>query len=160
MHVAAAIGALHRACPGITADQVRGLIERGAIWAWNVASPGADTPELRLLTISVSVLDNVQELLDDPFGPCLPYPVNGQSAVDLVISWLDKHCRNAGKPFFTSKQIAWALSLGRTHVLDLVREKVLPQLPGTQFRQGPRGWAYISRPAVITFLTQRLEGGV
>lgn len=156
MEVGTAIGVLFSTCPGITADQVRELVERGAIWAWNVASPGSKLADLRLLTPSVTAIENARELLDDDFAISDPFPAAAPSAIAMVMAWLDKHTTCLGKPWFTGKQLANAFGFRRTHMLDLVRENVFLQIPGTQFRKGPGGYPLIPRTAVEKFLTERL----
>ena len=66
MELGTAAGVLHKSSPGITEDQIRELIERGAFWAWNVALETTESrPELRLLTYSVAACENVAELIED-----------------------------------------------------------------------------------------------
>lgn len=157
MELGTAAGVLHKTCPGITEDQVRQLIERGAFWAWNVAlDPSDSRPELRLLTYSVAACENVAALLEDQFAMADPVPATGEEAVALLLSHASRITRSTAQPWLTGEEIKLILNIRRTHLINLVDAKVLPQMPGTQYRPGPHGYPLIARETFTAFLEARL----
>lgn len=156
IEVAASIGHLNRSCPGITTDQVRQLVIRGALWAWDVSSPKAQTPELRLLSASIAECHDAGALLDDEFAMCAPVPSTPEGAVAVVMKWIAKHC-SPGKPWITSEELGNALLIQRTHIVDLFREGALARVSGSpDFRKGPRGYVIVAREEVERFLTENI----
>jgi hypothetical protein len=137
----------------LSEDALFQLLERGAFWAWNIATPGAERTMLRLLTHSVSALtrDRAVELLEDQLALCSRVPATEADAINLVVAGL-----STGKPYVTSRDIKRALNFGRTHMNDLLDARALPELPGTQRRPGPNGHAFIPRDAFVQFLKDRL----
>ena len=152
MELRTAAGALEKQCPGITEAKVQELVERGAFWAWNVA-----LDPFRLLTYSVSACPNVADLLDDPFVLAEPAPATGEEAIALLLHHATRKT-NHGKPHpeINGEEIKLILSIGRTHMINLVDAGVLPQMPGTHYRPGPKGYPLIARAMFIAFLEARL----
>ena len=157
MELGTAAGVLHKSSPGITEDQIRELIERGAFWAWNVALETIDSrPELRLLTYSVAACENVAELIDDSIALAQPVPATGEEAIAMLLSHAARALRQTGQPWITGEEIKAILCIRRTHLINLVDAQVLPQMPGTQYRTGPKGYPLIKREAFTAFLEARL----
>ena len=157
MELGTAAGVLHKSSAGITEDQIRELIERGAFWAWNVALETKESrPELRLLTYSVAACENVAEMMEDPFALAQPVPATGKEAIALLLSHAARALRQTVQPWITGEEIKAILCIRRTHLINLVDAKVLPQMPGTQYRTGPKGYPLIKREAFTAFLEARL----
>jgi len=85
MELGTAVGVLSRAVPSITESQIRQLIERGAIWAWDFSASRrrGRKPFLRLLSRSVAAMDypNLSRLLADPYHIPAPNPPTPREAV-------------------------------------------------------------------------------
>lgn len=158
MELGTARGVLQHHAPGITEDQVRELIERGAFWAWNVAEdPQGKYPELRLLTASVADCANLQELLDDPYAIAQPAPATAEQAVAALLHHASRSTLHGSPhPLITGEQVKLLLCIRRTHLISLVASKSLPQAPGTQYRPGPNGFPLIRRQDLQAFLEARL----
>lgn len=133
-------------------DDLFQLIDRGALWAFNIGSESAERPEIRILAQSLAHLgkERARDLIEEPTVECTRYPVTIEQSVALILAGF-KH----DKPFLTAKEISRVCNCGRTHRVDLVREGALPQMPGTKFRRGPGGSALISRLAFAAFLEAR-----
>jgi hypothetical protein len=157
MELGTAAGVLHKSSPGITEDQVRQLIERGAFWAWNVALETKDTrPDLRLLTHSVAACPNIEAMIEDQFAMAEPVPATGEEAIALLLSHASRITRSTHQPWVTGEEIKIILSIRRTHLINLVDSGALPQMPGTQYRPGPKGYPLIARETFTKFLEARL----
>lgn len=170
MELGTARGVLQHHAPGITEDQVRELIERGAFWAWNVAEdPKGKHPELRLLTCSVAALctgraslaeraeSALSDLLDDPYTLAKPVPATAEEAVDALMHHATRTTQQ-GKPhpLITGAQVKLLLCIRRTHLITLVASNALPKAPGTDYRPGPNGFPLIRREDLQAFLEARL----
>lgn len=142
---------------GITTDEAVQLLQLGALWAWDLASPGSD-PCYRFLTLSVTALtrDAARELLDDCTLTARPTPATAEAAIAALLKSIPSPVSSANIPWITSTRFAELFNIERTHKNDLIREGLLAQLPGTTFRKGPGGYAYLSRASVERFLTERL----
>ena len=157
MELGTAAGVLHKQCPGITEDQVRQLIERGAFWAWNVALETDTRADLRLLTYSVAACANVADLLDDAFALAEPVPATAQEAIALLLHHAARITQSGKpRPWVTGEEIKLILNIRRTHMINLVDAKALPQMSGTQYRPGPNGYPVIDRDIFTAFLEARL----
>lgn len=133
-------------------DDLFQLIDRGALWAFNIGSESAERPEIRILAKSIDALGRKQaaDWIEHPEATCIRYPVTIEQAINLILAGF-KH----DKPFLTAKEISRVCNCGRTHRVDLVREGALPQMPGTKFRRGPGGSALVARQGFAKFLEAR-----
>ncbi|GEM_PF-1708829 len=162
MELGTARGVLQHHAPGITEDQVRELIERGAFWAWNVAEDAdGKYPELRLLTASLAAFCTPQsalaDLMDDPYALAKPVPATAELAVANLMDHVSRFTlQRTPHPLITGEQVKLLLCIRRTLLIRLVASKALPQAPGTQYRTGPRGYPLIRRQDLAAFLEARL----
>lgn len=127
-----------------TEDDIVELVEvQLALIAWNIAAPGAERRELRILTRSVS-----EYLRDNPDrNPCYHSTLCPAEAVSLVLP--------SDKPAFTGVEIQRSLNCGSTHVITLVESRALRLVPGTNYQRGPGGSPRIARESFIEFLKGR-----
>ena len=133
----------------LTEDDVRALVDTGALVAWSISTPGAERPELRILTASVA-----EFLRDNTDGsPDFASTIQPATAIAALVP---KH----DKPFLTGPEVKRTLNCGRQHLTNLVDANALAQLPGTQYRRGPKGWPVISRDSFIAFLRTRMIGAM
>ncbi len=141
----------------MTTDEVIAFCQFGNLWAWDVASPHAD-PCYRFLTRSVSAWtrETAREQLEDTDSAPVVTPATAEEAIADLLSRLPSPVSTENRPWITGPELRRLLNVERTHLLDLVREGVLSQLPGTQFRKGPGGYPLIARASVEIFLKQRL----
>ena len=140
---------------GITTDEAIRLLQVGALWAWNLASPKTD-PYYRFLTISVNALtrDAARDLLDDDSLTPKPVPATAEAAIAALLDAIPS--QDKSKPWITSVRFAELFNIERTHKNDLIRDGVLAQVPGTKYRKGPGGYANLTRSSVEHFLKDRL----
>lgn len=129
-----------------TEDDIVAMIdERYALVAWNIATPGANRRELRILTASVS-----EYLRDNPdHSECYHSMICPSDAISHV---LPKH----EKPFVTGIEIQRALNCSSTHVIRLIESKSLALVPGSNYQPGPGGSPCITRESFTAFLNTRL----
>ena len=151
MHVGTAAGKLDLSC-----DQVLRLIERGAVWAWDVGSPRSKLRELRLLSHSVNAVSpaRARELLADEMALCSPAPASLDDAIEIILE-----AATAGYPprdHLSGPQIRRALAIGRSHLITLLEHGALTLVPGTSYRPGPGGHPLITRSSVELFLRDRI----
>ena len=143
---------LHTAAKAIlrcTEEQVRELVDDGALVAWDIRTDDASRSVLRLLTQSV-----VECQRDNPdFSPCYHSMIAPDFACKALLP-------DHEKPFVTGPEVKNALLFGRQHLINLVDAGTLAQLPGTHYRRGPGGWPVIDRQSYITFLETRIVGGI
>lgn len=127
-----------------TEDDILAMVEeQGALVAWNIAIPGAERRELRLLTQSVS-----EYLRDNPdHSDCFHTTICPDYAIQLVLP-------GHNKPFVTGLEVQRCLNCGSTHVINLVSAKALTTLG--PWRRGPGGSPNISRESFAAFLKSRL----
>lgn len=140
----------------LTEDEIVALVDEGALVAWDIRGPAAERRELRILTASVSEYSAACRAEATPHAALrTPHSttIRPQAAIAQV---LPKH----EKPFLTGPEIKRALNCGRQHLINLVDASVLPQMPGTKYRQGPGGWPVIPRAQFIAFLSSRVIGGL
>jgi len=134
----------------LTEDDVVALVDEGALVAWDIRSPGSERRELRILTASVSEYAAARK---EDAAVEHASSIRPQAAIQSV---LPRH----EKPFLTGPEIKRALNCGRQHLINLVDAAVLPQMPGTKYRQGPGGWPVIPRAQFVHFLETRVIGGL
>ena len=147
----------------MTTDEVVSFMEFGNLWAWNVASPATDespapAPCYRFLTRSVSAWtrETAREQLEDTDSAPVVTPATAEEAIADLLSRLPSPVSTENRPWITGPELRRLLNVERTHLLDLVRERVFTQLPGTQFRKGPGDYPLIQPASVEKFLKQRL----
>ena len=138
-------------------DQVVAFLQFGNLWAWDLASPGSE-PCYRFLTASVNAWtrETAHEALADFEADARRTPDTAEEAIANLLACLPSPVSAANRPWITGHELRQLFNIERTHLLDLVREGVFPQLPGTQFRQGPGGFPLIPRAAVERFLNERI----
>ena len=141
----------------LTEDEISALVDEGQLVAFDISLVLAPRDqarrhrELRILTASIA-----EFLRDNPdYSPCFTSQICPDIAVKTVLAAI-KH----EKPYLTGTEIKRLLNCGRQHVINLVQRKVLPLMPGTTYRPGPKGYPLIPRPAFLAFLTARLEGSI
>jgi hypothetical protein len=134
---------------GRSEDEIGLLVDGGQVVAFDIRSPGAARRDLRILTASIS------EFNRDSGSEDWVSTITPAQAVALVMRGF-----KTDKPYVTGKEIKAVLNCGRQHGVNLVSSKVLPQMPGTKYRRGPKGYALIPRPDFVQFLTHRLEGSI
>ena len=128
-------------------DEVLGLIECGALVAWNISTPRRVRREFRILTKSVGMAQaRPTGALDHPLF--IPEPE--------IFMLLMPHVRVT----VTGVEIQHILNCGSTHVIRLVEARCLAQAPGSDYHRGPHGSPRIQRASLEEFLRTRLEGAV
>ena len=154
MELGTAVGVLSRAVPSITESQIRQLIERGAICAWDFSASRrrGRKPFLRLLSRSVAALDYpaLSRLLADPYHIPAPNPPTPREAVAAILNHLDP------RPHVSGPQLSRVFGIRRTSLRRLIDSGALPEAPRTHRRPGPGGSPLFTLRAVQTFLETRL----
>ena len=155
MPVATAKGVL-----SLTEEEIVELIDEGNLAAWDIRSEASARPEYRILTNAVRhYADQRNAELGRLAGVFEP-----ETAISLVLSFLDAPhsppLHSTLVPFYTGAEIKRALNCCRQHLIDLVTEDALPQMPNTHFRRGPGGWPVIARASFQNFLERRIVGGL
>ena len=142
----------------LSTDQVMSFHQFGNLWAWDLASPGSK-PCYRFLTVSVNAWtrEAAHEALDDVEADARRTPDTAEEVIAQLLACLPTPVSAANRPWITGHEVRRLFNIERTHLIELVNEKVFPQLPGTQYRPGPRGYPLISRPAFEKFLAERLS---
>ena len=128
-------------------DEVIALIEEGSLVAWNIALPGAERRELRVLTQTVALAQ-----------ARMVSSGSARSGAQLIteketFTLLFPHA----KPFVTGTEAQRMLNCGSTHVIRLVNEGCLEQCKGSKYRRGPNGSPAITRESFEGFLRERVE---
>lgn len=122
-------------------DELKWLIEsRKLSWAWNIARPGAEARELRLLTRSVNGVRTTgagDGLENEP----------EQRILDLVLA---RH----PKPELSGTEFDLLFCCSQETRTRLLRAGLLT---GTDWKRGPNGSPKITRLSVIQFLKERRE---
>jgi hypothetical protein len=131
----------------VSEDEILAMIdERLALIAFDVATPGSERRELRILTHSVA-----EFLHDNPDNdPCYHTMTPPSEALRLV---LPSH----SKPFFTGIELQRAFNCSSDHIISLIEAKALKLVPGSRYQPGPGGSPCITRESVVAFLKARLE---
>jgi hypothetical protein len=141
---------------GATEEEIRQIIECGALWAWDVSSvePGANhrgsRPVWSILTASVRALDPSTRASGVTWPQ--PTPADYPSAVAALLPPHDK-------PWLTGPEVKRALCVGRTHLLEIIRAGHVRQYGLTHFRRGPNGFPLIDRNSLTSWLSRRVAGG-
>lgn len=141
---------------GRNADEVLTMIEaapnhdRKLRWAWNIATPGAERREIRVL--SASVLEFI-----GAHPEMVAFKVNGwdgfkaRRAKDRDV-WERILPPGHSKPYLTTPQVQRCLGCSEELVLDLVRAEQLRTFRATEFGRGRYGAALINNESLRCFL--------
>lgn len=142
---------------GYDEDNILDLIDNGFLaFTWDISiKPGKTAREFRI------------------FPPCIAHCKKSPNeefplSFDAVVAQL--LARHNDKPFLMGTTVKLLLNCGATHLINLVDSgalRCLPNNPAIQksknpilYRRGPNGSPCITRDSFISFLRERLEGGL
>jgi hypothetical protein len=124
-------------------NEVLALIEEGELlWAFDVRTPAAARPSVRVL------YQSVEDYLagNRPSGTVASEEAEWQQVASLVFP---------DKPTIVNCELAGLLNCGRQHVMDLVHAKQFRLLPGTRFHPGRNGSPQIVTASAKEWLQKR-----
>ena len=140
MTIEAAKGALDR-----DEDEVVALIGKWLV-GWDIATPGSERREWRILTRSVTLAARF------PGGRRRPPQWNWTDVLGLVFLPL-----LTDQPIISGVDIKHSLNCSSTHVIRLIECEALKLLPGTIYGKGRGRSPFITRESFAHFLRARLE---
>ena len=128
---------------GMDEDEVASSVDDGQLIAWDIASDGAESGELRILTASVAGLAADED--------SRPAPIPASEAIAIVLG----EART-----YRGSDLARLFTCSRTLIMIHVANGDLELVPGSQApRRGHGGTPIITRASLERFLRARIEGG-
>ena len=140
MSIEAAKGALDRDEEGVVA-----LIGTWLV-GWDIATPGSERRERRILARSVSLAARFLERKQRP-PPWIWNEVLGLVLLRLITD----------QPVIAGVEIQHSLNCSSTHVMRLIESEALKLLPGTTYGKGRGHSPMVTRDSFAEFLRARLE---